>query len=124
LEDREDLSLFRNQVRTFISNLKSDFAYLNAENNTDFASTVLNRAERIFGKKEIKENVSEFYADDLHSPASGIGKAECLVRTKQLLDSMTTLLSYLEYEGWAYKRCTIHARETLIKYRCYTSMKK
>ena len=84
-------------MRTFISNLKSDFAYLNAENNTDFASTVLNRAERIFGKKEIKENVSEFYADDLHSPASGIGKAECLVRTKQLLDSMTTLLSYLDY---------------------------
>lgn len=80
-----------------MSNLKTDHAYLNARNNTDFASTLLERAERIFGKKEVKENVSEFYTDYLSDPASGAGKIGCLARTKELIDSMTTLLSYLDY---------------------------
>jgi len=84
-------------VGTFLSNLKTDYAYLNAANNTDFAYTILDRAQRAFGKKEIEENVSDFYGDDLHSPTSSAGKNECIERTKQLIDSMTTLLSYLDY---------------------------
>jgi hypothetical protein len=97
LETREDLSLLRNQVRTFISNLRSQGSYLSAENNTSFALAIVKKAERIFGKQEIKENISDFYTDDLHSPASVIGRTECLSRTVQLLNSMTTLLSYLDY---------------------------
>lgn len=98
LKDREDLSLFRNQVRTFKTNLMTKYAYLNATKNTDFASAVLTKAERVFGKKEIKENVSEFDTDLLRSPSSGTtGELECIARTQELIDSMTTLLSFLDY---------------------------
>ena len=97
LNNRDDLSLFRSQVRIFLSNLNTEESYLNARNNTKFASTIVDKAERIFGKREIKENVSEFYTDYLHSISTSTDKHDWITRTKELIDSMTTLLSFLDY---------------------------
>ena len=71
----------------FRFNLETNHAYLNADNNTDFASRLIERAERHFGKKEVRDNVSEFYSDYLSDPTSGtLALSRCVGRTKQLIE--------------------------------------
>jgi len=96
----EDATLLRNQVRIFIQNLKSRDAYLNAENSTDFALILTQRAEKLFGKKEIKNNVSEFFTDEFEYGSAltlSEGEIERNVRIREINDSMVTLLAYLDF---------------------------
>lgn len=96
----EDISLFRNQVRAFIQNLKCSDAYLNAENSTDFALILIQRAEKIFGKREMKDNVSEFFTDEFEHDSLFLfsdGEIERNARIKEISDSMITLLAYLDF---------------------------
>jgi len=94
---RNDLLLLRNQVRVFINNLKTQNAFVNATQNTEYAETILNRAIDFFGEEEIDENVSNFETDYIPAPYTKIGPPLSIERNKQILDSMTTLLSYMDF---------------------------
>jgi hypothetical protein len=93
----DDLMLYRNQVRVFINNLKTPEAFLNAPQNTEFAIIIYNKAIDFFGEEEIEENVSDFGEDDPPALTSRTGQQLCFQRTKEILDSMTTLLAYLDF---------------------------
>lgn len=98
MKKKEDLFLFRNQVRTLYTQLYTDGSFLNADNLTSFAYVLYSRAVGCFGEKEVKNNLPKFSRHQLVSTTSSVGRNLGLARIRELMDSMGALLAYLDYK--------------------------
>jgi hypothetical protein len=94
----EDPFLLKNQVRHHLSRLRKENAYLNANKLTDFSDLLVKRAIHCFGEDQINKNIPAFGREYVHDPINPILRFDAVSRIQALIDSMSALLSYLEYE--------------------------